>query len=46
MHGSSYSFPVFIQYNNFNPVSNALVELKLSAWTIYRSVIYLATTDL
>ena len=40
-HGSSHSFPVFVQYNSCNPVSNALVELKLSAWTIYGSVIYL-----
>ena len=45
-HGSSHSFPVFIEYNSCNPVSNALVELTLSAWTIYRSVIYVATTDL
>ena len=45
-HGSSHSFPVFIQNNSCNPVSNAWVELKLSAWTIYGSVIYLATTDL
>ena len=45
-HGSSHSFPVFIQNNSCDPVSNPLVELKLSAWTIYRSVIYLATTDL
>ena len=45
-HGSSHSFLIFVQYNSCNPVSNALVELKLSTWTIYRSVIYLATTDL
>ena len=31
---------------SYGIVSNALVELKLSAWMIYRSVIYLATTDL
>ena len=41
-----HSFHVLIQCNSCNPVSNALVELKLSAWTIYGSVIYVATTDL
>ena len=45
-HGSSHSFPVFVRYNSCNPVSNALVELKLSAWTFQRSVIYVATTDI
>jgi len=40
-HGSTHSFPVFIQNNSCNPVSNAWVELKLSAWTIYGSVIIL-----
>ena len=45
-HGNSYSCPVFIRNNSCNPVPNALVELKLSAWTIYRSVIHLATTNL
>ena len=39
------SFPVFVQYKGCNPVSNALVELNFSAWTIYRSVVYFATTD-
>ena len=45
-HGSSHSFLIFVQYNSCNPVSNTLVELNLSAWTFYRSVIYFATTDL
>ena len=45
-HGSSHSVPVFVQNNSCNPVSNALLELNLSAWTIYRSVGYFATTDL
>ena len=40
-----HSFHVLIQYNSCNPVSNALVELKLSAWTINRSIIYVATTE-
>ena len=44
-HGSSHSFPVFVKNNSCNPVSNALVELKLSAWTINRSIIYVATTE-
>ena len=37
---------LFSYNNSCNSVSNALVELKLSAWTIYGSVIYVATTDL
>ena len=41
----TWKFPVFVQYNSCNPASNALVELNLSAWTIYRSGIYFATTD-
>ena len=45
-HGSSHSFPVFVQNNSCNPVSNALLELSLSAWTIYRSVVYFDTTNL
>ena len=45
-YGHSHLFPVFVQYNSCNPVSNALVELKLSSWTIYGSVIYVATIDL
>ena len=32
-HGCSHSFPVFVQYNSCNPVSNALIELNLSPWT-------------
>ena len=42
-HGCSHSFPVFVQYNSYNAVPNALVELNLSAWTIYRSVIYVVS---
>ena len=42
-HGCFHSFPVFVQYNSCNPVSNALIELNLSPWTIYRSVIYVAS---
>ena len=45
-HGSPHSFPVFVQNNSCNPVSNALLELNLSAWTIYRSVVYFDTTNL
>ena len=44
-HGRSHSVPVFVQNHSYNPVSNTLVELNLSAWTIYRSV-HFATTDL
>ena len=42
----SHSFHDFVQNNSCNPVSNALLELNLSAWTIYTSVIDFATTDL
>ena len=45
-HGRSHSFHVFVQNNSCNPVSNALLELNLSAWTIYTSVIDFAATDL
>ena len=45
-HGRSHSFHVFVQNNSCNPVSDALLELNLSAWTIYTSVIDFAATDL
>ena len=45
IHGRSSQF-IFSYSKSYNPGSNALAEIKLSARTIYRSVIYFAAADL